>query len=104
MGDGEVAMANQDLQELQRFPILQDSPRKVMQNNRPEIGKDWYEVTEDWAKAGNFRNQPLPHPCDRVCEKGKNLKCYYLFVIERHTSKGKVNSYNLKGIVSLAMV
>ena len=56
-----------------------------------ETTDDTYDVFENWAKKGDFPNQPVPHPCDRVCRKGQNMVCRYTFVLELHTSMGKVN-------------
>ena len=50
-----------------------------------------YKVLENWAKRGDFLNQPTPHPCDRVCKKDESMICRYTFVLELHTSMGKVN-------------
>ena len=52
--------------------------------------EETYDVFENWAKKGDFPNQPVPHPCDRVCRKGQSMICRYTFVLELHTSMGKV--------------
>ena len=49
-----------------------------------------YKVFENWAKKGDFPNQPEPHQCDRVCKQGEKMECRYTFVLELHTSMGKV--------------
>ena len=46
---------------------------------------------ENWAKKGDFPNQPEPHQCDRVCKQGEKMECRYTFVLELHTSMGKVS-------------
>ena len=51
-----------------------------------------YEVSEDWAKEGDFPDQPQPHPCDRVCKKDDTRQCHFVFIIEQYTSMGKVIS------------
>ena len=59
----------------------------VVQTSEDE---ETYDVFENWAKKGDFPNQPVPHPCDRVCRKGQNMICRYTFILELHTSMGKV--------------
>ena len=57
-----------------------------------ELSKqDSYKVFENWAKKGDFPNQPEPHQCDRVCKQGEKMECRYTFVLELHTSMGKVS-------------
>ena len=53
-----------------------------------------YKVFENWAKKGDFPNQPEPHQCDRVCQQGQKMECRYTFVLELHTSMGKVSIAN----------
>ena len=65
-------------------------------NHTPKIthrrsNTEKYKVLENWAKKGDFPNQPTPHPCDRVCKKDESMICRYTFVLELHTSMGKVN-------------
>jgi len=50
-----------------------------------------YEVFENWAKRGDFPNQPEPHPCNRICKQGETMICRFTFVLELHSSMGKVN-------------
>ena len=52
--------------------------------------KSMYDVSEQWAKDGDFRFQLQPHPCDRVCKKGDTKRCHFVFIVERTTSLGKV--------------
>ena len=55
-----------------------------------ESTDDTYQVFENWAKRGDFPNQPSPHHCDRVCKTGESMVCRYTFVLELHSSMGKV--------------
>ena len=55
------------------------------------INNDNYEVYEESSKIGDFPNQPKKHECDRFCSASEPPKeCYYLFIVESHTSMGKV--------------
>ena len=64
---------------------------KTVEEKMEKVPKRKYEVKEDWAKEGDFPDQPEPHPCDRVCKKDDSRKCHFKFVVEHYTSLGKVN-------------
>ena len=52
-----------------------------------------YKVFEERTNHGNFKHQPQRHECDRVCSKDEKPKdCHYKFIIEQHTSMGKVQA------------
>ena len=84
---------NNEVEVITEKIIAEDHKSK---NHTPKIthrrsNAEKYKVLENWAKRGDFPNQPTPHPCDRVCKKDESMICRYTFVLELHTSMGKVN-------------
>ena len=61
-----------------------------MEELQEYVNPETYDVTEDWAKEGDFPHQLQRHPCDRVCKKDDPRRCHYVFIVERYTSMGKV--------------
>ena len=84
----------------ERMPhILQPPPHYPHISH--SINNDNYEVKEERSMIGDFPNQPGRHECDRICSASEPpKKCYYLFIIESHTSMGKVNkAISLKFVI-----
>ena len=50
-----------------------------------------YRIIEERTSGWDFPHDSQRHECDRVCSKNDSPKtCHYTFVIEQHTSMGKV--------------
>ena len=58
-------------------------------NYEPNI--DQYKVTEEQTNIGQHWHMLERNECDRVCSKNEIPKtCHFKFIIEQHTSMGKV--------------
>ena len=58
-------------------------------NHEPNI--DQYRVTEEQTNIGQHWHMLERNECDRVCSKNEIPKtCHFKFIIEQHTSMGKV--------------
>ena len=56
-----------------------------------EPNTDQYKVTEEQTNIGQHRHMLERNECDRVCSKNEIPKtCHFKFIIEQHTSMGKV--------------
>ena len=56
-----------------------------------EANIDQYKVTEEQTNIGQHRHMLERNECDRVCSKNEIPKtCHFKFIIEQHTSMGKV--------------
>ena len=52
---------------------------------------DQYKVTEEQTNIGQHRHMLERNECDRVCSKNEIPRtCHFKFIIEQHTSMGKV--------------
>ena len=50
-----------------------------------------YKIIEERNQGWDFPHDSKRHECDRICSKHDAPKtCHYTFVIEQHTSMGKV--------------
>ena len=68
-----------------------EPPPPKFSERHHSINNDNYEVNEESSRIGDFPNQPKKHECDRICSASESpKKCYYRFIIESHTSMGKV--------------
>ena len=55
-----------------------------------------YKVFENWAKKGDFPNQPEPHQCDRVCKEGERMERTLCSII--YVERAQIWCLVLKGI------
>ena len=56
-----------------------------------EADIDQYKVTEEQTNIGQHWHMLERNECDRVCSKTETPKtCHFKFIIEQHTSMGKV--------------
>ena len=68
-------------------------------NHEPNI--DQYRVTEEQTNIGQHWHMLERNECDRVCSKNEIPKtCHFKFIIEQHTSMGKVavSTFNISMI------
>ena len=74
-----------------KIAFIGDALDDNIEEDQEYVNPRLYDVTEDWAKQDNFPHQLQPHPCDRVCKKDEPKRCHFVFIVERHTSMGKVS-------------